>query len=86
MVSEEVVCKFGDFGVSKLICTDDVRMKFAEGTRMFHAPETLYSTEIQPFPLDVWALGVTFYYLLMDEYPFFNFDSKIMRNAILTEQ
>ncbi len=86
LVSEEGVAKFGDFGVSKLVLSIDFQMKRAEGTKLFQAPETWVGPGFKPFPLDVWALGVTFYYLATGDYPFFSYDQSILKRLITTQE
>lgn len=70
------VLKIADFGVSRLL-SDNESMKQVGGTRMFSPPEywinlanskELDSIDGEPF--DIWAIGVTFFYLLYGRYPF----------------
>lgn len=86
LVSEEGVAKFGDFGVSKLVLSIDFQMKRAEGTKLFQAPETWIGSGFKPFPLDIWALGITFFYLSTGDYPFFSYDQAILKKVITTKE
>lgn len=63
-----------DFGVSAdLDNQDDDKLKNSVGSYLFYAPEMFTrateKTEIRGEKTDIWALGVTFFYLLCGRYP-----------------
>ena len=74
--------KLGDFGLSKIFDNNnkekdnndegnnqDKLKKYLKGTSMFMSPEILVYQEYTE-KSDIWALGVTFYYLMNFKYPF----------------
>jgi len=63
------VLKICDFGISKFLPKGE-QVKKIGGTRAFQAPEA-WNPDIQKgMPVDIWALGVTFYFLAFGKYPF----------------
>lgn len=64
-----------DFGVSTLLSLhDDTVVATSDGTPAYLAPEILAgpsgSQRLKGFPLDIWALGVTFYIMIYGRFPF----------------
>ena len=59
-----------DFGVSEIVENTSI-MKSNLGSFMFFAPEMFNSKSMKVHgeKTDIWALGITFYYLLTGEYP-----------------
>ena len=54
------------------------------GTRLFMAPELVNSKEPHDTAVDIWALGITAYYILTyGEYPFSGITREIVNNKIL---
>lgn len=68
-----------DFGLSEIVDRpEDAIIKSNMGSYMFFAPEMFNKAfEVHGERTDLWALGVTFYYLLTGEYPWKNIKSKI---------
>lgn len=58
-----------DFGMAKQFDYDS-KSSDKCGSLMFLAPETFLYQEICPFKADVWALGITFFYMITGKYPF----------------
>ena len=50
---------------------------------IFAAPEILQHKKYCPFKADIWALGITFYYMAVGTYPFKKKDIEDIRKAIL---
>jgi serine/threonine protein kinase len=61
--------KIGDLGMSKIIYRDTDMISTRVGTPIYFAPEVIQH-QMYSFPVDVWALGCTFYYLATLEHPF----------------
>lgn len=77
--------KIGDFGLSKQF---DQNVKCAEkcGSLMFSAPEILLKKSISPFQTDIWALGITFFFMASGKYPFPNDIREDLKVAIMMGQ
>jgi non-specific serine/threonine protein kinase len=62
-----------DFGVSEIVDQpDDLILKSKMGTLIFFAPEMFNQTTSHGERTDIWALGITFYYLITGNYPWGN--------------
>lgn len=73
--------KLADFGMAKQF---EIDTKSAEkcGSLMFLAPEAFLYQEINPFKADIWALGITFFYMATGKYPFRNASKEEMQQHI----
>eukprot|EP00443_Scrippsiella_acuminata_P063674 CAMPEP_0115386676 /NCGR_PEP_ID=MMETSP0271-20121206/8267_1 /TAXON_ID=71861 /ORGANISM="Scrippsiella trochoidea, Strain CCMP3099" /LENGTH=471 /DNA_ID=CAMNT_0002810111 /DNA_START=34 /DNA_END=1447 /DNA_ORIENTATION=- len=58
----------GDFGAARVLKSEEERMRSAVGTKMFWAPE-FYALNYG-MKVDVWAMGVVMYSLLVYRFPF----------------
>jgi len=74
MLNHDNVAILIDFGVSAIIEGKDDEMKNNMGSYMFFAPEMFLSksdgVKVRGERTDIWALGITLYYLLCGRYPF----------------
>ena len=61
--------KLADFGMAKHFQLDGKSNEKC-GSLMFLAPEMLQCQEICPFKADIWALGITFFFMATGQYPF----------------
>ena len=65
-----------DFGVSAIVDKpEDVSMDSSMGSYLFFAPEMFHIAccgSVHGEKTDIWALGITFYYLLTGDYPWKN--------------
>lgn len=75
--------KLADFGFAQYFDLGIV-CKQKCGTLMFSAPEMLISNGVCPFKADIWALGITFFYMATGRYPFPNNSTEELRTAILS--
>lgn len=74
--------KIGDFTTAKQL--DHIRKLREKCTSLiFAAPEILQHKKYCPFKADIWALGITFYYMAVGTYPFKKKDIEDIRRAIL---
>ncbi|CDS41638.1 serine:threonine protein kinase NIM1 [Echinococcus multilocularis] len=62
--------KIGDFGFSKTITTADQHLITFCGSPPYAAPELFNSSSYLGPPVDMWAMGVLLYYMLMGFLPF----------------
>jgi len=62
--------KLGDFGLATEVSDSENRRKSVCGTPNYIAPEVLWGTNGHSFEVDIWALGVVTYTLLVGRPPF----------------
>ena len=75
----EIIVKLIDFGFATTTTTSDMHC----GTPNFMAPELLESLrKYNPFAVDVWALGITLFYLCEGRYPFKGYDERDLFRSI----
>lgn len=74
--------KLGDFGITKSYKNGQLSTVYA-GTPRFLAPEVLKHKPYNPFKSDIWALGVTLYYLATGCYPFNGRTHEEQKNSIM---
>lgn len=61
--------KLADFGMAKRFEIDE-KSKEKCGSLMFFSPEMIQNQFVCPFKADIWALGVTFFYMVTGTFPF----------------
>lgn len=73
--------KFADFGLSEIShnCKDCHRFN---GSFHFIAPEVLKKTAYDTSKIDIWSLGITFYFLLTGSVPFNGVDRETQLHSI----
>lgn len=86
MVDQNGVAKFGDFGISRIFNKNTEWLTQAQGTRLYHAPEAWTQKTFKAKPLDIWALGATFYELYAGESPFYQNELKKLKEKIINEE
>jgi len=86
LVGDDEIAKFGDFGVSRVFNKKTEWLKQAQGTRCYHAPEAWEADSFKARPLDIWALGITFFQLATGNLPFNSFDLKILKQMITKDE
>ncbi|EAY05873.1 CAMK family protein kinase [Trichomonas vaginalis G3] len=70
-----------DFGISTIFKSEPTSSS-SKGTLLFMAPEMLAEKKHNPLKADIWALGVTLFYLATRTYPFLASDSKLLLKVI----
>lgn len=81
--------KIADFGVSMLLESErrsGKKIQKFQGTPAFTAPETTIGKPFDPWPLDIWALGVTFFILGHGKLPFPALNVIALYNTIQNEE
>jgi polo-like kinase 1 len=81
-ISEKMEIKLGDFGLASKLDYEGQKRKTICGTPNYIAPEVLDSKLGHSFEVDVWALGVIMYTLLIGRPPFETNDVKKTYNLI----
>jgi serine/threonine protein kinase len=71
LIDSNNVIKISDFGSAQALQKPDDTFSNTPGTPVFQSPEQWGgATEFLGKPLDIWALGVTLYYMLFNKPPF----------------
>lgn len=68
-IAQRYVVKIGDFGFATMTL-DDTVFSHKRGSAAYAAPELLQRGQYDPFPVDVWAFGVSLYSIFECVYPF----------------
>ena len=71
LLDENDCIKITDFGLSLFTENGNDIVKNTAGSQLFFAPEVLEGKNYRGKKSDVWALGVTLYYMVFKKYPFF---------------
>lgn len=74
--------KLADFGMAKQ-CEANSKSKYMCGSLMFFSPEILEYKEVCPFKADIWALGITFFYMITGTLPFESISLEEMKRFVL---
>lgn len=61
--------KLGDFGLADKFHENGSSQEKC-GSLLFCSPEIITSSQFDPFKADIWALGITFFYMAAGKYPF----------------
>jgi len=61
--------KIIDFGLSVAFDVDDPIVRHPSGTPLYLPPEVLEDQPHDPKGADIWSLGVTFYFMVIKQYP-----------------
>lgn len=74
--------KIADFGFAKEFSSS---LKSSErcGSLMYFAPEVLNDSTFNPFQADIWALGVTFYYMATGKFPYSYHSIDILEQSVM---
>jgi serine/threonine protein kinase len=70
LLDENDRIKYTDFGLSLFTEGDDNIVNNAAGSTCFFSPEVTHGKSYNAKSADVWALGVTLYYMVFRKYPF----------------
>ena len=79
--------RLADFGVSAFIEKNVDKIKLEnKGTPAYQAPEVYDGGVYNPFLVDIWALGITLYKLIFDQFPFMAQNIKELSEKIRKEE
>ena len=70
MITEDMIIKIGDFGLSRFYKSADIKLETTCGSPCYSAPEMLRGNKYYPKPIDVWGLGIMLYVMVCGELPF----------------
>eukprot|EP00667_Euglena_gracilis_P003295 EG_transcript_3300 len=71
LITEEKVVKICDFGVSKILCSEEDFLHTSQGTMLFYPPEACQNhAKFSGTFADVWALGITLFSFIYGHTPF----------------
>jgi len=70
-----------DFGISKMIGKDG-KIKKAGGTLVFQPPEIWNTSLPKTGKIDIWSLGITFFFIRYGFLPFYDLDSGRLKRKI----
>lgn len=78
-------------GFSRFVSTDPVTGKVVLsdtycGTTSYSAPEVLKHTPYDPYPSDIWSMGITLFIMLNQTYPFDRHDKEAMMRKQMLKQ
>lgn len=74
--------RLADFGMSREF-NDNKKSNEKCGSLIFLAPEILHYYEVCPFKADIWALGITFFFMITGKYPFQGKSREEIKHQIL---
>ena len=70
LLTEELIVKIGDFGLSKYYQSNNVRLSTICGSPCYSAPEMLRGNKYKPWPIDIWGIGIILYCMICGALPF----------------
>lgn len=80
-LDEYQLVKLGDFGFADKFSKQQSSIEKC-GSLMYAAPEMLNIMPFDPFKTDIWALGITFFYMATGQFPFPNCPPEDLRQLI----
>lgn len=70
LLTNDMIVKIGDFGLSKYFKSKDVKLITNCGSPCYSAPEVLRGNRYKPIPVDIWGIGIILYCMVCGELPF----------------
>ena len=70
LIDQDDNIKLSDFGVSEFVDHNDDYLKSNAGSDYFYSPEACIGKRYRSRLNDIWACGVTLYYMATGKYPF----------------
>ncbi len=82
LLGQRLEVKVGDFGLALIMKDQDERLTEFCGTPNYMAPEMVESKKGYSFEVDVWAIGVIMYMMLIGKPPFQSESKKVLLQNI----
>jgi serine/threonine protein kinase len=76
--------KLADFGLSREFADPQSRTRTRVGSLAYMAPEVIVGNARDPFPSDIWSLGVTFFYMAAGCLPWHAESAAELENIIMS--
>ena len=70
LLTEDLIVKIGDFGLSKYYKSYNTRLSTVCGSPCYSAPEMLRGNKYKPMPIDIWGIGIILYCMVCGSLPF----------------
>ena len=70
LLTEDLIVKIGDFGLSKYYKSNNIRLSTVCGSPCYSAPEMLRGNKYKPYPIDIWGIGIILYCMVCGALPF----------------
>ena len=70
MLTDDMIVKLGDFGLSSYFKNLDSKLGTNCGSPCYSAPEMLKGNMYKPAPIDIWGIGIIFYCMICGQLPF----------------
>jgi serine/threonine protein kinase len=86
LIDENDRIKITDFGLSLFTKNGNDEVRNTAGSTLFFAPEVIDGKTYSGKKSDVWALGVTLYYMVFRKYPFYAINRDQLYPKIKTEE
>jgi serine/threonine protein kinase len=83
LLDESDRIKISDFGVSNIIENGCDDLQSTVGSNYFFAPEICKGDTYKGKMTDIWAIGVSLYYMMFRKYPFVANNIPILYNKIM---
>mmetsp|Transcript_19697 Transcript_19697/g.18761 ORF Transcript_19697/g.18761 Transcript_19697/m.18761 type:complete len:151 (+) Transcript_19697:1845-2297(+) len=86
LINEKDEIKMADFGVSSMIENGQDELSGNAGSNFYMSPEACQGSKFKGKGSDIWAVGVTLYYMVEATLPFFSTNFPDLFQKIKTEE
>jgi calcium/calmodulin-dependent protein kinase kinase 2 len=86
LIDESDRIKISDFGVSHIVEDGSDEIQNTAGSNYFFAPEICAGNTYKGTKSDIWALGVTLYFMVYRRYPFTASNIPLLYTKIMNDE
>jgi serine/threonine protein kinase len=86
LIDENDRIKITDFGLSLFTKKGNDQVNNTAGSTLFFAPEVCEGKSYSGKKSDVWALGVTLYFMVFSKYPFYGINREQLYSKIKNDE